>query len=242
MLAVVGGSGWESFPGLTNVKQLSLDTPYGPLAEPLSLADWNGQSLIFLSRHGAQHSLAPHQINYRANVWALREVGVQQVLAINAVGGIGREMGPGTLVVPSQLIDYTWGRAHSFWSDQVLHIDFGNPFEGALRSQILSAAKSLGVALLDGGTYGCTQGPRLETAAEIRRLAQDGCELVGMTAMPEAALARELALDYASLCIVVNWAAGISDERITMEAIYQVLEASRAPVQGILGQLLRADA
>ncbi|UTA49392.1 S-methyl-5'-thioinosine phosphorylase [Simiduia sp. 21SJ11W-1] len=237
MLAVIGGSGWESMPGLTVQGHSVLATPYGDLAEPIVRAELNGVPLLFLSRHGANHQLAPHQINYRANIWALKNAGATAVLAINAVGGITEDFAPGTLALPDQLIDYTWGREHTFWAGDMLHVDFAEPFAGLLRERVLAAAASAKVRLHAGGTYGVTQGPRLETAAEIARLARDGCNLVGMTAMPEAALAREQALAYASVCIVVNWAAGVSQDKITVEFIYQVLEDSRAPLEALLALL-----
>lgn len=242
MLAVIGGSGWESFAGLNQLALEPVATPYGDLSEPIVRAEVDGVPILFLSRHGAGHSLAPHQINYRANIWALKHLGATRVLAINAVGGIGQQFGPGVLALPDQLIDYTWGRQHTFWQDEMLHVDFSEPFGGPFRQRVIEAAQQVGVKLVASGTYGCTQGPRLETAAEIQRLARDGCDLVGMTAMPEAGLARELSLAYVSVCIVVNWAAGVSDEEITMEAIYRILDDSQKPLQALLAQVSKAGA
>lgn len=240
MLAVIGGSGWEALPGFNPRRQHRPDTPYGETASEIVEGELAGQPLMFLSRHGQGHQLAPHRINYRANLWALKQAGARDILAINAVGGIGCDAGPGQLVCPDQLIDYTWGREQTFFADPVEHIEFADPFDAALRQRLLQGAKSAGIALVDGGVYGCTQGPRLETRAEIERLRRDGCTLVGMTAMPEAALARELGLAYVSLCISVNWAAGLSDQPITMEAILALLAQSRTPVLALIGALAAA--
>ncbi|BFM11479.1 S-methyl-5'-thioinosine phosphorylase [Simiduia litorea] len=237
MLAVIGGSGWESWSTFQVASEVPLETPYGATSSSIQLGTVNTKPIAFLSRHGAAHSVAPHQINYRANIWALKNVGVNRVLAINAVGGIHAAMGPEALILPDQVIDYTWGREHSFWSDQVMHVDFSNPFDGALRRQLLALSERQRLGLIDFGVYGCTQGPRLESAAEIRRLKRDGCDLVGMTAMPEASLARELSLDYASLCISVNWAAGLSDKAITMDAIFAILNETRPIIQQIIEEL-----
>jgi len=170
---------------------------------------------VFLARHGAPHTLAPHAVNYRANVWALREAGVREIIAINAVGGIGDAYPPGRLVIPDQLIDYTWGREHSYCGGAgraLQHVDFTTPYSASLRRRLLQAAPHVGLEVADGGVYGVTQGPRLETAAEIGRMARDGCDIVGMTGMPEAALARELELDYACCAVVVNRAAGRGED------------------------------
>ncbi|MDN3639573.1 S-methyl-5'-thioinosine phosphorylase [Simiduia curdlanivorans] len=234
MLAVIGGSGWETWSSFQASRDMSVDTPYGATSAVIQLGTINHQPVAFLSRHGPAHNLAPHQINYRANIWALKALGVTRILAINAVGGIHASMGPEALIVPDQIIDYTWGRAHSFWSDQVMHVDFSKPFEGALRRQLVALSQSRRLGLIDFGVYGCTQGPRLESAAEIQRLKRDGCDLVGMTAMPEASLARELNVDYASLCISVNWAAGLSEQCITMDAIFAILNETRPMVQGLI--------
>lgn len=237
MLAIIGGSGWEQWSGLQMTREISPDTPFGAASSAIQLGVVSGKSVAFLARHGSEHALAPHQINYRANIWALKELGVERILAINAVGGIHSAMGPETLILPDQIIDYTWGREHSFWSDQVLHVDFSQPFDGPLRRQLIALSKQGNLGFVVHGVYGCTQGPRLESAAEIQRLRRDGCDLVGMTAMPEASLARELALDYASLCISVNWAAGLSDEKITMDAIFDILNKTRPIIQGVIAEL-----
>lgn len=217
MDAVIGGTKITSLPGLTDLRVEQLETPYGPPSGPITIGRLAGNKIAFLPRHGDPHALAPHRINYRANLWALRELGVTQVVSIATVGGIRAEFGAGVLVVPDQIIDYTHGRDDTFHDgtdgEPVHHIDFTHPYSQALRLRLLAAAQAAGEVLFDGGCYGCCNGPRLETAAEVRRLAQDGCDLVGQTGMPEAALARELGLDYAAICPVVNPAAGLGDSK-----------------------------
>ncbi|HEX7112910.1 MAG TPA: S-methyl-5'-thioinosine phosphorylase [Mizugakiibacter sp.] len=242
-LAVIGGTGLYQFPGLEDVERRALDTPYGAPSGPVVLGRFHGRRLAFLARHGEDHTLAPHRVNYRANLWALHQLGARRVLGVNAVGGIRDDMGPRALAVPDQVIDYTHGRISSY-SDmegvKVEHIDFSEPYGAALRADVLAAARRAGVTVIDGGCYGATQGPRLETRAEIARLRRDGCDLVGMTGMPEAALARELGIDYACLALVANWAAGCGDQaEISLEEIFANLAAATAEVPKILAALLR---
>ncbi len=210
-LAVIGGTGLYNFPGLQNVQKHSVDTPYGAASDAITLGELNGKRVAFLARHAAGHSIPPHRINYRANLWALHRLGAKRVLGINAVGGIRDDMGPRVLVVPDQIIDYTHGRLSSFCDvdgAKVEHVDFTEPYSARLRADLLAAATRGGIRIVDGGCYGATQGPRLETRTEITRMRRDGCDLVGMTGMPEAALARELGIDYACLALIANWAAG----------------------------------
>ncbi len=235
--AIIGGSGFGTFPGLEIQDSQPVETRYGTTSAPLIRGLLNGQPVCFLARHGAEHHLAPHRINYRANIQALADAGCSAVVALGAVGGIHPACPPGTLCVPDQLIDYSYGRVHSFYDDDadgVCHVDFTEPYSQALRQQLLAAAGGTGIALRDGGTYGVSQGPRLETAAEVRRMARDGCDLVGMTAMPEAALARERDINYATLAFVVNWGAGLSDEAITMDAINGQIERSADAIGRLL--------
>ena len=222
MLAIIGGSGLTALKGLKITRQQMQQTPYGELSGPLTFGTLNEKNVVFLPRHGNPHIIPPHKINYRANIWALKENSINNIIAVNAVGGITREMYPGRLVIPSQIIDYTSGRNHTYFEDEineVTHIDFTHPYNATLRQCLIKASHKIKLDCHDGATYGATQGPRLETAAEIKRLEQDGCDLVGMTGMPEAALARELEINYASICLVANWAAGITDDIITMETI-----------------------
>lgn len=234
-LAIIGGTGALDLlkPGRTQ----AVETPYGKPSSGLTEIELGQQSAWFLARHGNPHRIPPHRINYRANIDALRQLGVRQVIAINAVGGIDPALAPGALVVPDQLIDYSWGRAHSFSDDAespLLHVEFAEPFAGATRSALLKAGLMAGVSLHDRGCVAVTQGPRLETAAEIRKYAADGNTLVGMTTMPEAALAREAQIDYASLCVIANPAAGVSDQPITMDEIHAVLEQAMRDVARVL--------
>lgn len=234
MLAIIGGSGLNQFPELEIFGEQKISTPYGDCSAPLTIARLNGRQLVFLPRHGQGHKLPPHQINYRANLWALKEVGVTQVLAVNAVGGIHPKMGPGTFVVPHQIIDYTYGREQSYnflIDGYINHIDFTHPYSQNMRQQLIASLLSANLPFQPTGVYACTQGPRLETAAEVLRLQRDGCDLVGMTAMPEAALARELGLQYAALCLVVNWAAGLAGEELSIDEIMNTLAVGMADIK-----------
>jgi 5'-methylthioadenosine phosphorylase/5'-methylthioinosine phosphorylase len=244
-LAIVGGSGFGALPGLQVLRNEHAETRYGLTSAPLVEGVLGGLSVWFLARHGPEHHLAPHRVNYRANIAALAECGCSSIVALGAVGGIHPACAPGSLCIPDQLIDYTSGRAHTYFDDEadgVTHVDFTVPYSESLRSELLSAARSVDVILRDGGTYGVTQGPRLETAAEIRRLARDGCDMVGMTAMPEAALARELGLDYATLAFVVNWCAGLSEEPITIASIQAQIDHCATKVEFVLTALARQRA
>jgi 5'-methylthioinosine phosphorylase len=240
-LAIIGGTGVDSLDGVIEARRLAVTTPWGNPSGALVEGHRDGRRLLFLQRHGEPRSLPPHRINYRANLWALRDAGASAIVAINAVGGISAGMNPGDLVIPDQLIDYTWGRAHSFDSAEAgppVHIEFTEPYDGPLRAALLAAAVNAAEPCRDGAVLGVTQGPRLETAAEIRRLARDGCDLVGMTAMPEAALARELALPYASVCMVVNAAAGLGDEPLTLDAMRSVLARCAGAAGRLIGALV----
>lgn len=243
-LAVIGGSGLYKFPGLENTTRHSVDTPYGPASGDVVMGDFAGKRVAFLARHGENHTLPPHRVNYRANLWALYSLGARRVIGVNAVGGIRGDMGPRVIVVPDQLIDYTHGRYTSFCDvegAEVKHIDFSEPYTESLRRQLLAAARAADVAVIGSGCYGATQGPRLETRAEIARMKRDGCDLVGMTGMPEASLARELALDYACLALVANFAAGCGDEaEISIEEIFAHLAAATAEVPRILAAMLKS--
>ncbi len=221
-LAIIGGTGLTQISELTITGQERVKTPFGEPSANYVFGELNGQKLIFLARHGNPHCIPPHKINYRANIWGLHHLGASEIVAIAAVGGIGAAMAPGMLAIPDQIIDYSYGREQTFFADDlehVTHIDFTEPYTPALRQRILQAATHAGLAVADHGTYGCTQGPRLETVAEIKRMQQDGCDLVGMTGMPEAALARELNMAYANVSVVANWAAGIVEGEITMAEI-----------------------
>lgn len=243
-LAVIGGTGLYRLAELQDIDTVQPDTAYGAPSGPVRIGTFAGRRVAFLARHGEGHSVPPHRINYRANLAALQAVGAQRVLALNTVGGITERFGPRVLGCPDQLIDYTWGRISTLCEESgtdVLHVDFGDPYTPSLRREVLDAARRAGVAVVDGGCYGATQGPRLETKAEIARMRRDGCDLVGMTGMPEAGLARELRLEYACLAIVANWAAGAGpdpDEQITLEEVLANVDAASAGLGPILSALL----
>jgi len=242
--AIIGGTGLTQLEGLTIRQSLAMNTPYGAPSADIQIGEYAGREVMFLARHGQPHRLAPHKVNYRANIWALKQAGAQAILAVNAVGGIHSDMGTGHFCVPHDLIDYTSGRDHTYFADdleQVTHIDFSHPYSEPLRTRLIAALAAQGCTFSDYGVYGCTQGPRLETAAEIVRLERDGCDIVGMTGMPEAALARELELEYACLALVVNPAAGKSAGLITMAEIEQALHAGIDKVKATLAHVLSAD-
>ena len=233
----------NQWPGLEIEKRHERTTPYGAPSAPLLEGKVYGVRAIFLARHGEGHKIPPHKINYRANLCALRDIGVKQVIAIAAVGGIAPWFAPGGVTVPADLIDYTWDREHTY-SDgtpgaPLEHAEFTKPYSPRLRAALTQAAREAHVELGEGGVMGITQGPRLESPAEIRRLQRDGCDMVGMTGMPEAALARELGLDYACLAVSVNWAAGIGSGGIH-DQIHECLETGMARVRAILGLALPA--
>jgi len=237
VLGIIGGSGLTRLKALEVDRQQAVKTPYGDPSAPLTFGHFDGAPVVFLPRHGAPHAIPPHRVNYRANLWAMRDAGVDRVVGMAAVGGITAPMGPGVLAVPDQVIDYTWGRAHTLFEtdlNSVTHIDFTDPYCEALRQSLLQAAARAGVDVYDGGTYGATQGPRLESTAEVLRLERDGCDLVGMTGMPEASLARELGLCYASLALSVNWAAGKGEGPITMAEIERNLEHGMTKARKVL--------
>ena len=225
-LAIIGGTGLTQLGDLTLIKRDKLTTPYGAPSADFITGELNQKEVIFLARHGSPHTIAPHKINYRANIWGLKQLGVEQIIAVAAVGGITEVMLPAHIAIPDQIIDYSHSRLHTFFEDEnypVTHIDFSYPYSQKLRSILITAAAKANINITPIGTYGCTQGPRLETAAEIKRMEKDGCDLVGMTGMPEAALAKELGMDYAAISVIANWAAGKTAGEITMAEIEQNL-------------------
>lgn len=240
-LGIIGGSGLTRLDALEVERQEIVMTPYGDPSAPLTFGRFDGGPVVFLPRHGAAHTIPPHRVNYRANLWALKDAGVMRIVGMAAVGGITPPLAPGRLCVPDQVIDYTWGREHTLFEadlTSVTHIDFTDPYCAELRESLLASARGVGLEAHDGGTYGATQGPRLESAAEIRRLEQDGCDMVGMTGMPEAALARELGLCYASLALSVNWAAGKGEGPITMAEIDHNLSQGMGSARRILAAVV----
>ena len=243
MLAIIGGSGLTQLGNLEISHRQIARTPYGEPSGALTFGNIGGQEVVFLARHGYGHTIPPHLVNYRANIHALVEVArATRIVSVASVGGIRADLAPGMLVVPHQIIDYTWGREMTFHDriDQaVVHIDFTHPYDAALRAQLLAAAKASGEPIIDGAVYAATQGPRLETAAEVERLARDGADMVGMTGMPESALARELACPYAALTVIANWAAGRGDSQamIHFSGIEAILHDAMGRVRKLLGHI-----
>ena len=244
LLGVIGGSGLYGLTEKGPAEAGPVSTPWGPTSGPVVVSEV-GSGIAFVARHGTDHSIAPHRVNYRANVHALREAGCDRILAVSSVGGIAPACAPGVLVLPDQLIDYSWGREHTYCGRTefpLQHVEFTMPFSAPLREQLSSAAHRAGISLRSVGTYGVTQGPRLETAAEIDRMERDGCDLVGMTAMPEAGLARELGISYAICCVVVNQAAGRSPSGVGIHTeIAAHLAAGLSQAEALVQAFLRAN-
>lgn len=248
LIALIGGTGLNKLSGLGDGEDREIvlpeETPYGAPSQHLELGRIAGRSVVFLARHGNSHQLPPHKVNYRANIWSLQQLQVTKIIAVNAVGSIAAHLELADLVIPDQIIDYSYGREHTFFDADVEHIDFSYPYDEQLRQSLIDSATELkqqneAFDFAASGVYGCTQGPRLETAAEIRRMAKDGCDVVGMTAMPEAALARELDIPYAGISMVVNKAAGIDGDTISMEEIRAVVEVSVERVGLLLKHFLQ---
>ena len=240
-IAIIGGTGLTQLEGLTIRDASFIETPYGAPSAEILRGEYVGREVLFLARHGHPHRIPPHEVNYRANLWALRQAGATHVIAINAVGGITDNLKTGCFCIPDQIIDYTSGREHTLYEgelDHVTHVDFSYPYDEALRKRLIAAVAACGYSCNNSGVYGCTQGPRLETAAEIIRMERDGCDIVGMTGMPETVLARELGLSYACLALVVNPAAGKSTGVITMTQIDAALNVGMSKAKIILARLL----
>jgi 5'-methylthioinosine phosphorylase len=239
-LAIIGGSGFTKMDALEITRREVVNTPYGEPSSPLIHGCFDGLDIVFLPRHGAGHTIPPHKINYRANIWALKHISVDYIVGMATVGGIRDDMAPEKIAIPDQIIDYTWGRGNTFFENdlsEVTHIDFTQPYCQKLREALIAAADDAGIDIIKNGTYGATQGPRLETAMEINRMQNDGCDLVGMTGMPEAALAKELNLCYAHCSVVANWAAGKTDNPITMEDIEKNMQQGMSKVYALLQKL-----
>ncbi len=244
MLAIIGGTGLTRLANLDVSRCQVARTPYGEPSGPLTFGAIRGVPTVFLARHGDGHTIPPHRVNYRANLWALKEQGASEIVSVVSVGGIRADLGPGKIVVPHQIVDYTWGRISTFFENEapVKHIDFTEPYTAGLREKLLAAARACGETVLDGAIYAATQGPRLETAAEIDRLERDGAEIVGMTGMPEAALAREIELGYAAVAVVVNHAAGrgTSARGVALQKIEEVLKDAMGRVRKIIEAFVAA--
>lgn len=246
MLAIIGGTGLTQLDNLEITRRLIVRTPYGEPSQPLIFGEIAGREVIFLARHGNGHTIPPHEVNYRANISALHLQGVTEIAAIATVGGIHADLAPGVIAMPHQIIDYTHGRKNTYFDGvdfPVKHIDFTEPYCQKLRAKWELAARSVGEPLVNHGVYAAMQGPRLETAAEINRLERDGATMVGMTGMPEAALARELGISYAAICPIANHAAGRGDSvhGIQYEELVHNLNQTMVRVRNIIAQLVRQN-
>ena len=242
MLAIIGGSGLTKLANLEVSRRLAARTPYGDPSGAITCGKIGQSDVLFLARHGYGHTIPPHEVNYRANLWALKDAGADSVVSVASVGGIRNDIWPGAILLPHQVIDYTWGRPSTFFEGPgapVNHIDFTEPYSRLMRARLLNAAAAAGERVTDGGVYAATQGPRLETAAEIHRLERDGADIVGMTGMPEAALAREIGMEYAALTVVANYAAGRGDSEhaVPLDKIGAVLEEAMGRVRRIIEKL-----
>lgn len=246
MLGIIGGSGLTQLSNLQATRREVVRTPYGEPSGAVTLGKLNDRNVAFIARHGYGHTIPPHAVNYRANLWALESLGVKRVVSVVSVGGIRADMKPGALAVPHQIIDYTWGRKHTYFDgpeQPVTHVDFTHPYCEALRAALLRAAGATKLPLIADGVYAATQGPRLESAAEINRLENDGADMVGMTGMPETGLAREIGLCYATVAVVANWAAGRGDsaQTVHLESIRAVLTGAIGKVRLLLEKLVEDD-
>ncbi len=242
MLAIIGGSGLTKLANLEVSRRLAARTPYGDPSGAITCGKIGQSDVLFLARHGYGHTIPPHEVNYRANLWALKDAGADSVVSVASVGGIRNDIWPGAILLPHQVIDYTWGRPSTFFEGPgapVNHIDFTEPYSRVMRARLLNAAAAAGERVTDGGVYAATQGPRLETAAEIHRLERDGADIVGMTGMPEASLAREIGMEYAALTVVANYAAGRGDSEhaVPLDKIGAVLEEAMGRVRRIIEKL-----
>ena len=244
LTAIIGGSGLERLEGLTITRREIMRSEYGEPSGPLTFGQMGGREVVFLNRHGPGHTIPPHRVNYRANLYILKQAGARRIIAINAVGAISPGLEDAGLVIPDQIIDYTYSRTHTFYDSEhgpVKHVDFTYPYTESLRQKIIDSATQNGISVTTDGTYAATQGPRFETAAEIDRMERDGATIVGMTGMPEAILARELDLEYAMIAVVSNAAAGRSGLEISVEEIMSKLhmgmDKTRALMELVIPQL-----
>ena len=244
-LAIIGGSLLKGISNLSTIAEERINTPFGSPSGHFVTGMIGDVEVVYTNRHGSEHHIAPHQINYKANIFVLKTLEVTDIIAVTAVGGITETMSPMKWVVPGQIIDYTHGRAQTY-SDvndtKVNHVDFSYPFDETLRNRLISVLEKQTRQHETQGTYGVMQGPRLETIAEIKRLQQDGCDIVGMTAMPEASLARELEMNYATLSLVVNWAAGKGGgELISMDEIKQFIAKGNEVCEKIINEVISVE-
>jgi 5'-methylthioadenosine phosphorylase len=240
VIGIIGGSGLYDIEGVAVEEIKKIETPFGIPSDSFRICDFSGKKIIFLPRHGSRHTIPPHRINYRANIWGFKELGVKRIISLGAAGGISPEMEPGTIIVPDQIIDMTKGREETFFEGGagVVHIDLTDPYCTELRASIFSAGKRSGLKLKKSGTYICTNGPRLETKAEIKFFSAMGADVVGMTAMPEASLAREAELCYAGISVITNYAAGITAKKLTATEVMEVMNKTAESLKTLLKDAL----
>lgn len=240
-IGVIAGSGLYGMPGLRALREVWAETPYGNPSSPITIGELSGVEVAFLARHGSPHRIPPAMVNYRANIRGLWDLGVRRIISINATGGIKETLIPGDLVVTDQVIDMTQGaRPGTFYdAEDVVHVDFTDPYCPELRGAVLGAGAESGVALIDGGTYVCVNGPRLESRAEISFFSSSGADVVGMTGMPEAALARELEICLCSVSVVTNYAAGIKEARLTTSEVVGVMGEATEKLQVLLAAAVK---
>lgn len=237
-IGVIGGSGLYEIEGVEVKESRKILTPYGDPSDVFRICEFSGREFAFISRHGTPHRIPPHRVNYRANIWGMKELGVQRVLSVNAVGGINAGLRPGDIAIPDQIIDMTHGRDNTFYDgDEVVHIDFTYPYCGELRALVSLAGGKAGVRLRPSGTYVCANGPRLESGAEIKFFSKGGADMVGMTAMPEASLSRELEMCYAGIAVVTNYAPGVSDTRLTIAEVMETMKTSIETIKKLLTEI-----
>jgi len=235
-IGVIGGSGLYDIDGLEIREEIALSTPYGATSSTYKLGTLDAAELVFLARHGSPHRIPPHKVNYRANIWGFKSLGVEKIISIGAVGGITGEMRPGSIVILDQIIDMTMGaRAATFYDEEkVVHIDFTHPYCYEMREIFIQAAGDISLPVKKNGTYICVNGPRLETEKEIQFFSFIGADVVGMTAMPEAALARELEICFTGISIVTNYAAGIAGAKLTTTEVVESMGNSLGAIKALL--------
>lgn len=239
MIGVIGGSGLYRIEGIVVKEEKKVSTPYGETSDAYRICEISGIKVVFLPRHGYPHHIAPHKINYRANIWGFKELGVERIISVSAVGGIKKGLVPGDIVVPDQIIDMTEGRESTFYDrEEIVHVDFTEPYCSELRTVILSAGKKAGIKLKKNATYICVNGPRLETAAEIKAFSILGADIVGMTGMPEASLSKELAICFAGIAVATNYAAGISKKKLTTTEVVKTMTESTEKIRLLLKETL----
>ncbi|NOX21441.1 MAG: S-methyl-5'-thioadenosine phosphorylase [Nitrospirae bacterium] len=241
MIGLIGGSGLYEIKGLRSIEEVEVKTPYGSPSDRIKIAEIDDIKIAFLPRHSHKHNIPPHRVNYRANLWAFKELGVERIIAVNAVGGINSTYRPGDIVIPDQILDFSRSRASTFYDNEdVVHVDFTYPFCPEMRNTISDETLLQQYKLKINGTYVCTEGPRLETAAEIRFFATAGGDMVGMTGMPEAILARELELCYLMIAVITNYAAGISKEKLTTTEVLETMKGTTEKVKDLIVQAIQA--